>query len=220
MVFIIYKNIKSPKMSSIYDVSFNENDVKHALSRLGDILKDNKESIEVAVAGGIVSLLYFKNRVSTRDIDALFPEDPWEREALKDAIRKVGAELGLETGLDDTWMNDDISAIGIQEKSDVTVFQHGGLKLVSASFEELLSHKLGAYRNKQDISDAQEIMKELLPKYEDNIDGLFNYVYKVKSFTDRISKEQMRSRFDIVLDSVVNPSKDNDAKINYDLSMG
>lgn len=207
-------------MSNLYDMSFTEDDVKKALKKLGEVLKSDNESVEVAVAGGVVSLLYFKNRLSTRDIDAVFPDDPWEREALKSAIKKVGKQLGLETGLDDTWMNDDISAVGIKEKSDITVFEHGGLKLVSASFEEMLSHKLGAYRNKQDVSDAKAIMGELLSNYKGNIDGLFNQVYKLKSFTDRVSEDQMRSRFDLVLDSVMNPSKENDTKIDYDLSMG
>lgn len=205
-------------MSTIYDMSFNENDVKNALCRLGEVLKENKESVEIAVAGGIVSLLYFKNRLSTRDIDAVFPDDPWQREALKKAIKKVGKELCLETGLDEVWMNDDISTIGIKEKSDLTIFQHEGIKLVSARFEELLSHKLGAYRNKQDINDAQALMSELMSDYSDNIECLFEQVYKLKSFTDRISKEKMRMRFDLVLNSVIDPSNENDKCINYDLS--
>jgi uncharacterized protein (DUF2164 family) len=205
-------------MSTIYDMSFTEDDVKNALRRLGEVLKENKESVEIAVAGGVVSLLYFKNRLSTRDIDAVFPDDPWQREALKSAIKKVGKELSLETGLDETWMNDDIAAIGIKEKSKLTIFEHEGIKLVSAKFEELLSHKLGAYRNKNDISDAQALMSELMEEYSDNIEGLFEQVYKLKSFTDRISKDQMRMRFDLVLDSVINPSKENDKNIDYDLA--
>lgn len=207
-------------MSSIYDMSFDENQVKHALSRLGDILKDNKESIEVAVAGGIVSLLYFKNRVSTRDVDALFPDDPWEREALKDAIRKVGKELGLETGLDSTWMNDDMAAMGSQEKSKLTLFEHGGLKLVSSAFESQLSMKLCAYRNKQDLDDAKLIIKELMPDYKDNLDGLFNKVYKLKPFSVRISEDKMRSRFDLIVNSVLNPSGEIDRKLDEDLVFG
>ena len=200
------------------DYQFNEHQVRTALGRLGQILEEQNQSIEVAVAGGAVALLYFENRVSTRDIDVIFPENERQRELLKKAIHQVGKEMGFKGNLAQSWMNNDGEGIGLKGKPSITIFEEGGLKLSSTPFEEQLALKLCSYRNKNDISDAKEYMKELITGYQDNVDALFDQVYKLKMFGVAIKKSILRERFDLVLKAVTEPSIDNEKNLEYDLA--
>lgn len=201
-----------------YHYSFNEQQIRTALGRLGEILEEKNQNIELAVIGGAVALLYFSNRASTKDIDVIFPQNKYQREVLKKAIHQVGTEMGFQGNFAQNWMNNDVEGMGIHGKPSVTIFEQGGLKLSSTSFEEQLAIKLCAYRNKNDINDAKAYMKELVEKYADNPDALFDQVYKLKTFGVSLKKSILRERFDLILESVKNPSPESDKKIEYDLS--
>ncbi len=47
--------------------------IEKALWRLGELLQEHKEHVELITAGGVISVLLFGNRQMTRDIDAIFP---------------------------------------------------------------------------------------------------------------------------------------------------
>ena len=54
--------------------------IEKALWRLGELLKEQQECVELVTAGGVISVLLFGNRQMTRDIDAIFP--PSEKKIL------------------------------------------------------------------------------------------------------------------------------------------
>ena len=47
--------------------------IEKALWRLGELLQEHKEYVELVTAGGVISVLLFGSRQMTRDIDAIFP---------------------------------------------------------------------------------------------------------------------------------------------------
>lgn len=207
-------------MSANERVGFSESEVKSVLTRLGDLLSESNEKVEIAVAGGIVALLYFKNRLSTKDIDAIFPQDPWQKEALKSCIQKVGSEFGFDEKFQTEWMNDDGACIGMKLEPEVTIFEHGGLKLSAGAFEELLALKISSYRNKNDANDAIALMNEVLPKYPDQ-EELFEKIYSLKQFGVNISKTVMRRRFELIKNAAVSPENPVATKeIDLDMSFG
>ena len=169
----------------------DRNRVLKALNRLGDVLADHGKHFELTCAGGIVSLLYFRSRDHIGDIDAIFPE-PWEGlGVLKSSIKTVQDELSLP----DDWINDSMMFFGVDTKSDNVIFNHPNLKLIAADWNELLAHKLNAYRSDLDIKDAVLILKEANPPDKELF---WNSVVEYKPITPKISLNEFRRRFDEV----------------------
>jgi len=161
-----------------------------ALNRLGDLLGQNKRKYTLTCAGGIVSLLYFQSRSNTADVDVMFPE-PWEGslKPLKQSIEQVSKELKLPK----RWMNDSIKFFGLETRGDTVIFKHPNLTLVAAKWEELLAHKVKAYRDERDYRDALLIMREIGATDKET---LWDDVVKYAPTIPRISKEELRRRFD------------------------
>jgi len=57
--------------------------VLKALTKLGDLLKQNNKRLELVCCGGIVSVLYHGSRQMTHDVDVLFPDNPHVTKLLK-----------------------------------------------------------------------------------------------------------------------------------------
>ncbi len=163
-----------------------------ALTKLGDLLRQNEQRVELVCCGGIVSLLYLGSRQMTHDVDVLFPNNPNVVKMLKTLVDKVGEEFGLEHGPRDKWFNDSISFIGLQSKSDNIVFHHSHLILKAADWHEMLSHKLTAFRNNKDIDDAINYLKEIKP-IDKNL--IFEKVSKYRPFIPNIADDVFENRF-------------------------
>ncbi len=173
---------------------------KKALKRLADLLKENNTKLDMTVAGGIVSLFVLKSRNATHDIDAIFPANHRKRNLLEKLITQVADEMKLEK----TWLNDSISFFGLETKSNIVVFKHKYLILRAAKWEELLAHKIHAFRSKDDINDARLILKQLKGFKKE---GLFCKVKKYKPISPHIPDEKFRERFEQLWDEAY-PNKE------------
>jgi len=162
---------------------------RKALERLADLLKENNIKIDMTVAGGVISLFVLKSRNATHDIDAIFPDNLKKRKVLKKLITQVADEMKLER----TWLNDSLSFFGLETKSDIVVFRNSYLILRAAGWDELLSHKINAFRSKDDINDARLILKKLQGV---NKEELFCKVRKYRPVSPHIPDEKFRERFE------------------------
>ncbi|MBC8397797.1 MAG: hypothetical protein H8E16_11960 [Flavobacteriales bacterium] len=164
--------------------------IKKALIKLGDKLKEKNIKIDLVVAGGIISVLYFNNRESTKDIDAIFPNNPDKLKILKELIDEVSEEQNLEKGV---WLNDSISFFGLETKSKLKIFNHSNLVLYSAKWEELLGMKLsGAWRSDKDKDDALETLKRIKGKSKEEI---LKLAIKYKNAAPVIADKEISERF-------------------------
>ncbi|HAO21912.1 MAG TPA: hypothetical protein DCQ37_16470 [Desulfobacteraceae bacterium] len=171
-----------------------------ALERLANLLKDNNIKIDMTVAGGVVSLFVLKSRNATHDIDAIFPDNPGKQKLLKKLIIQVADEMKLEK----TWLNDSLSFFGLETKSDIIVFRHSHLILRAAEWEELLAHKIHAFRSRDDINDARLILKKLKGFKKEE---LFRKIKKYKPISPHIPDEKFRERFEQLWEEVY-PNKE------------
>lgn len=80
-----------------------------ALKRLGDLLQKENKRLELTCCGGIISLMYFHSRAMTQDVDAIFPENPANKQLLIKLIKQVGEEMGLAADEKSLWFNDSVS---------------------------------------------------------------------------------------------------------------
>lgn len=169
--------------------------VLQALNKLGDLLKENGQCLELVCCGGIVSVLYHGSRQMTHDVDVLFPNNQHVANILKKLVDEVGAEFGLEHGPRDKWFNDSVSFIGLQSKSSITVFNHSHLVLKAADWHEMLAHKITAFRGVRDITDAVHFLKEIPFK---NKDKVFKQVSQFRPFVPQVADSLFESRFNQV----------------------
>lgn len=169
-----------------------------ALERLGDLLKEQNILLELTVAGGIVSLLHFGSRNMTQDVDAIFPVDPEKNRLFKQLIIQVGNEQNLAS-FDSPWFNDAISFFGLETKSNVIVFRHSHLILKAASWEELLAHKLHAFRDSRDVDDATHLLESLSGK---NKEQLFSSLKRYQPIAPHVPDKVFRQRFEDIWERV------------------
>ncbi|MCF6338288.1 MAG: DUF6036 family nucleotidyltransferase [Gammaproteobacteria bacterium] len=164
--------------------------IENALKRLGDLLQEQNEHVELITAGGVVSVLLIGNRNMTRDIDAIFPDK--QHDLLVTLIDQVSQEQNLPSGKH-AWLNDGVSFFGLETKSNNVVFKHSNLTLYSASWYELLGMKLsGAWRRDSDFDDAIEILKRI---GSDNKLDILKKSIKHKNFSPYTDDETYTKRF-------------------------
>lgn len=164
-----------------------------ALKRLGDLLQKEKKRLELVCCGGIISLMYFRSRMMTQDVDAIFPANPANKQLLIKLIKQVGEEMGLATDDKSLWFNDSVSFFGLETKSNVIIFQHPFLILKAATWEELLAHKVHASRHDKDIQDAVRLLKEIKGKEKE---AIYEDVKKYSPFTPHVPEPLLRKRFE------------------------
>lgn len=169
--------------------------MENALARLGELLDADGLELDTVVCGGIVSLFYLRSREMTLDVDAMLPSDQIKSAQVRALVEQVAQEMDLPGGDDAPWFNNSIEFFGLKTRSDNVVFQSGGLKLVSATWEEMLSHKLNAFRSPKDVNDAIVYLQQL---GGGNKEDAYAKVEKLCPFMPKISKELLRSRFDKV----------------------
>ncbi|GAA3924157.1 hypothetical protein [Litoribacillus peritrichatus] len=166
-----------------------------ALNKLGDLLRQNNQKLDLVCCGGIVSVLYHGSRHVTHDVDVLFPNNPRITELLKTLVDQVGAEFGLEHGPRDKWFNDSVSFIGLQSRSNTVVFRHSHLVLKAADWHEMLAHKLTAFRGDRDINDAVHFLKEITPN---DHSAILKKVTEYRPFVPHVADELFEKRFNQV----------------------
>ena len=174
-----------------------------ALTKLGDLLKEKDQRLELVCCGGIVSLLYHGSRQMTHDVDVLFPNNPAAVKILKELVDQVGEEFGLEHAPRDKWFNDSVSFIGLQSKSDTVVFRHSNLILKAADWHEMLAHKLTAFRGTRDTNDATHFLKEIKPKDKQ---AIFKKTSEYRPFVPNVADKIFENRFNQIWEKVYGKS--------------
>ncbi|CBL45371.1 Hypothetical protein HDN1F_35310 [gamma proteobacterium HdN1] len=164
-----------------------------ALNRLGELLQKENKRLELTCCGGIISLMHFRSRAMTQDVDAIFPANPVNKQLLIRLIKQVGEEMGLAADEKSLWFNDSVSFFGLETTSNVVIFQHPYLTLKAATWEELLAHKVHASRHDKDIQDAVLLLKEIKNKDKEQI---YESVKKYSPFVPHVPEPLLRKRFD------------------------
>ncbi|WP_197671754.1 DUF6036 family nucleotidyltransferase [Devriesea agamarum] len=130
--------------------SLGAGELRELLTALSERLAERGVQAQLFVVGGAAMALAYDNTRLTRDVDALFVPTP--------EVREVAADLGVERGLDEDWLND--AAKGFMPGSDSapkTVFRSDSLVIQVPSPEYLLAMKLYASRGDRDIDDAARL---------------------------------------------------------------
>ena len=173
-----------------------------ALTRLGELLKKEEIRLEMTCCGGIISLLYFKSRMMTQDVDVIFPDDPDDKNLLIQLIKQVGLEQNLSVNYKSLWFNDSVSFFGLKTRSENVIFKHPFLVLKAASWEELLAHKIHAFRHDKDIQDAVLLLKEMITTDEDQIsidkDRVYNKLEGYFPISPDVPEYLLKKRFDTI----------------------
>ena len=170
--------------------TLSKNAIEKALWRLGELLQEHNEHVELVTAGGVISVLLFGTREMTRDIDAIFP--PSQKKCLTQLIEQVSNEQNLPSG-EHAWLNDGISFFGFQTKSNNVIFRHSHLVLYTASWYELLGMKLsGAWRRDADFDDAIQILRKI--GKENKIETLKESI-KYRNFSPYVDDNTFTKRF-------------------------
>ncbi len=164
--------------------------INKALTRLGDLLKEHGERVQLVAAGGVISVLQFGSRHMTRDIDVIFPKR--NKALLTQLINQIASEQKLPAGKH-AWLNDGVSFFGLQTKSTNVIFSHSNLTVYSASWYELLGMKLsGAWRRDADFNDAIHILRAIGNK---NKTETLSESLRYKNFAPQVDDKTFTKRF-------------------------
>jgi hypothetical protein len=118
----------------------NRRQIEEALAALNEKLRERGIIVEMGLFGGAAMVLKYRVDVVTKDIDAIFLPQ-------KDIGCVIG-EVGVEHGLPDGWMNDEVRKYLLPgcEPEHVPMLEFSHLKVWSPPAEYLLAMKCMACR--------------------------------------------------------------------------
>ncbi|KAJ7101401.1 hypothetical protein B0H15DRAFT_1017842 [Mycena belliarum] len=168
------------KISSIFNLKdsrkteIGAKDITAGLEFISTWLEDRRpgQVFNIVVSGGTVSVLLFKNRKKTKDVDIFSPDADVLREVLE-AGRRYNRE---NDDMPPMWINAEIVAYinGLRGSDsllpnsiaqDVVLFESPSLVMYAADWRYQLVGKMQRafdYNDKKDISDAVEILHQLV----------------------------------------------------------
>lgn len=108
------------------------------------------------VGGAAIALLYYADRRTTSDIDALYPAD--------DCVVEIIHQVGKEEGLSDGWINNQVQFIlpfegNVSARYWQEYFNEGSITVQIATAEFLLALKLNADRGRRDRPDIEKLIQ-------------------------------------------------------------
>jgi hypothetical protein len=135
---------------------FSKQQIIELLERLGSLARERNEEIELLLIGGAVMVLVYEQRLSTRDVDAVF-FSPAETATVRELIKQIAAEHNLP----EDWLNDAAKGyvVGIGQSS--VIFSAPGITVKMPPVAQMLAMKLCAWRDDVDIEDARRLLLEL-----------------------------------------------------------
>jgi len=135
---------------------FNKQQIIELFERLGHLARERNEEIELLVIGGAVMVLVYDQRLSTRDVDAVFLS-PSETATVRELVNQIAAEHNLP----DDWLNDAAKGyvVGIGQSS--VIFSAPGITVKMPPVVQMLAMKLCAWRDDVDIEDARRLLLEM-----------------------------------------------------------
>ena len=135
---------------------FNKQQIIELLERLGSLSTERKEKIELLLIGGAVMVLVYEQRLSTRDVDAVFLS-PAETANVRELIKQVAAENNVP----EDWLNDAAKGYVVGLGQSSVIFSAPGVTVKMPPIAQLLAMKLCAWRDDVDIEDARRLLLEL-----------------------------------------------------------
>jgi len=124
------------------------------------------QPVHLMVAGGAVSVLFFRNRQSTEDVDYVIPKH-LQNLKFEQALKTAGKEVAKENNLSEKWFNNGPQRLyrDTSENDREVIFNYGNLTLFGPNWIEAFSHKLERFAP-NDENDAHHIMKHILKKIQ------------------------------------------------------
>lgn len=147
---------------------------RKVLDKLLDIinnkLKDRSIIGEIHLYGGAAMLLLFADRLSTKDIDAIFVP----KNIFHDIIKKIEEEQHLQKD----WLNDAVKGFFSDKSQDYPYKELSNLRIYVAEPEYLLAMKLISSRLETlDISDIKMLINSLKIKKKSELHKILNKYY-------------------------------------------
>jgi len=130
-------------------------DIRAAFAELARKLANDGYDAEILIGGGAALVLLFDARESTKDVDAVFLTP--EGAIVRHAARAVADSLNLPAD----WLNDGAKGYFVGLSQGELLFEEKGLRVRSASAEQLLAMKLAAWRDAIDRADAMLLLSKL-----------------------------------------------------------
>ncbi len=135
---------------------FNKQQIIELLERLGSLATERNEKIELLLIGGAVMVLVYEQRLSTRDVDAVFLS-PAETANVRELIKQVAAEKNVP----EDWLNDAAKGYVVVLGQSSVIFSAPGITVKMPTIAQMLAMKLCAWRDDVDIEDARRLLLEL-----------------------------------------------------------
>lgn len=154
----------------------NKAELEHALTRLGEILRDRRVAGEIAVFGGAAIVLGFEFRSATRDVDAVVREGHGQ-------VMQAAQEVEKELHLPPNWLNEQATSY-LSKQDDFAWFKtypsegQFGLRVLMAKPEYLLAMKLLAFRlYAADVEDITRLARSLNRTTAEELLSVLKYYY-------------------------------------------
>lgn len=125
-------------------------EIEKYLMLLNEKLKSKNISGEIGIVGGAVMCLFFKSRVSTKDIDGIFSPTNEIREAIK--------EISEDNGLPEDWLNDGVKGFIHCDPPKELFKEYSNLKVWVPSAEYMLAMKCVSARSETHDRDDIEFL--------------------------------------------------------------
>jgi hypothetical protein len=135
---------------------FSKQQIIELLERLGALAKEQNEEIELLLMGGAVMVLVYEQRLSTRDVDAVFLSPPETA-----PIRELIEQIATEHNLPEDWLNDAAKGYLVGLGQNSVIFSTAGITVKMPPIAQMLAMKLCAWRDDVDIEDARRLLLEL-----------------------------------------------------------
>lgn len=135
---------------------FSKQQIIELLERLGSLARERNEEIELLLIGGAVMVLVYEQRLSTRDVDAVFLS-PAETATARELIKQIAAERNLP----EDWLNDAAKGYLVGHGQSAVIFSAPGIIVKMPPVAQMLAMKLCAWRDDIDIEDARRLLLEL-----------------------------------------------------------
>ena len=148
-------------------------EIEGALKRLGELALAEDTAVELLAVGGVVMVLDFRARLSTRDVDAVVL-DPGQTRMVRELARIVAEELEWP----EDWLNDAAKGYLVGFSVGPVIFSAPGILVRSPEGAQLLAMKLSAWRDDVDIGDASRLLLRLAGDHQRRAEEIWERVEK------------------------------------------
>ena len=133
--------------------TFTRTEILEGLQRLGELAQEKGITVQLTLMGGVVMVLAFEARLSTRDVD-VFIRSPREARIVRELAKRVASERDWN----DDWLNDAAKGYLVGVSEGQILYSAPGIEARAPALEQLLAMKLSAWRDDVDVADARRLL--------------------------------------------------------------